>query len=194
MCLSFCNLYFGLFVRSRYWIDELTLTPGQSPTASPKTMSVVESQLRGLGHTSGGEESAEQKSAAAAETREGHDPNASQEPEAGSIIGMLLGNADRGDEKDGHEEGRDAEANEEVVPEEEEQETQKGSDRKAAEQHDVEEAKAQEKVPGEEKTEAEPQHEDHQKAQHEDQKEQVQRNNDGEERGGGRQRCKRNRY
>ena len=154
MCLSFCNLYFGLFVRSRLWTDVLTLTPGQSLPASPKTMSVVESQLRGLGHTSGGDESAEQKSAAGAETREGDDPNASQELEAGSIIGMLLGNADRGDEKDGHEEGRDAEAKEEEVEEEEkqeeddekveheekEQETQKDNDRKAEEEDDVEEA------------------------------------------------------
>ena len=80
-------------------------------------MSVLESQLRDLGHTFGGEESAEQKSAAGAETREGDDRNASQELEAGSIIGMLLGNADRGDEKDGHEEGRDAEAKEEEVEE-----------------------------------------------------------------------------
>ena len=77
--------------------------------------------MRGLGHTSGGDESAEQKSAAGAETREGDDPNASPELEAGSMIGMLLGNAGRGDEKDDHEEGRDAEAKEEEVQEEEKQ-------------------------------------------------------------------------
>ena len=87
-------------------------------------MSVVESQLRGLGHTLGGEESAEQKSAAGAETREGDDPNASPELEAGSMIGMLLVSPHLGDGKDGDEEGRDAEANEDVVPEEQGQETQ----------------------------------------------------------------------
>ena len=182
MCLSFCNLYFGLFVRSRLWTDVLTLTPGQSLPASPKTMSVVESQLRGLGHTSGGDESAEQKSAAGAETREGDDPNASQELEAGSIIGMLLGNADRGDEKDGHEEGRDAEANEKVEHEEKEQETQKDNDRKAEEEDDDdEEAKAKENEPAKEKTEAEKQDEDHEKVEHEDQKQQTQKEKDREE-------------
>ena len=94
---------------------------------------------------------------------------------------MLLGNAGGGGKEYGEGEVRHAEGDEEVVPGEQEQEAQKESDRKALEEHDVEEAKAQEKVPVEEKTEAEPQHEDHQKAQHEDQKEQVQTNNDGEE-------------
>ena len=81
-------------------------------------MSGGESQLRGLDHTFGGEESS---SAAGAETREGDNRNASQDLEAGSIIGMLLGNADRDDKKDGHEEGRDAEANEAEEEEEEKQ-------------------------------------------------------------------------
>jgi len=159
-------------------------------------MSVLEPQLRGLGHTFGGEESAEQKSAAGAETREGDDPNASQELEAGSIIGMLLGNADRGDEKDGHEEGRDAEAKEEEVEEEEkqdeddekveheekEQETQKDNDRKAEEEDDDdEEAKAEQNELAKEKTEAEKQDEEHEKVEHEDQKQQTQKEKDREE-------------
>ena len=107
-------------------------------------MSVLESQLRGLGHTFGGEESAEQKSEEAAETRENDDPNASQEFEAG------LEQQDLDDEKDGHEEGRDAEANEEeeeegekededdekVEHEEKEQETQKENDRKEEDDDD----------------------------------------------------------
>ena len=118
-------------------------------------MRVTESELRGLGHTCGGAES-------------------SEELGSGAIIGMLLGNAGGSGKEYGEGEVRHAEGDEEVVPEEEEQETQKGSDRKVAEQHDVEEAKAQEKVPGAQQTEAEPQHEDHQKAQHEDQKAQVQ--------------------
>ena len=130
--------------------------------APPETMPVTESELRGLGHTCGGAES-------------------SEELGAGAIFGMLLVNADGGGEEHGEGEVRDAEGDGEVVLEEQEQETQKESDRKAVEGHDVEEAKAQEKVPGEENTEAEPQHEDHQKAQHEYQKEQVQTNNDGEE-------------
>ena len=62
--------YCCLFVRSRFWIEVLTLTLGQSLTASPKTMTVLESQLRGLGHTFVGEESAEQKSEEGALTRE----------------------------------------------------------------------------------------------------------------------------
>ena len=132
MCLSFCNLYFGLFVRSRLGIGVLTLTLGQSLTASPKTMSVLESQLRDLGHTFGGEESAEQKSAAGAETREGDDRNAPQELEAGSIIGMLLGNADPDDEKDRHEEGRNAEVNEGEEVEEEVEEKHHEDDERGA--------------------------------------------------------------
>ena len=81
--------------------------------APPEIMPVTESELCGLGHTCGGAES-------------------SEEFGAGAIIGMLLGNADGGFEKHGQWEGQDAEADEEVVPEEQEQETQKESDRKAA--------------------------------------------------------------
>jgi hypothetical protein len=91
---------------------------------------------------------------------------------------------DRDDEKDGHEEGRDAEANEEEEEEEEkqdeddekvehgekEQETQKENDRKEEKDEDDdddEEAKAKENKPAKEKTEAEKQDEDHEKVEHE---------------------------
>ena len=49
----------------------------------------------------------------------------SEELGAGAIIGMLLGSADGGVEKHGQGEGRDAEGDEEVVPEEQEQEMKK---------------------------------------------------------------------
>ena len=120
--------------------------------------------------TFGGEESAEQKSKEGAETQENDDPNASQEFEAG------LEQHDRDDKKDGHEEGRDAEANEKVEHEEKEQETQKDNDRKAEEEDDDdEEAKAKENELAKEKTEAEKQDEDHEKVEHEDQKQQTQK-------------------
>ena len=126
--------------------------------------------------TFGGEESAEQKSEEGAETQENDDPNASQEFEAG------LEQHDRDDKKDGHEEGRDAEANEKVEHEEKEQETQKDNDRKAEEEDDDdEEAKAKENELAKEKTEAEKQDEDHEKVEHEDQKQQTQKEKDREE-------------
>ena len=45
-----------------FWIKVLTLTLGHSRKVFPETMSVLESQVRGLGDTSGGEARAEQKS------------------------------------------------------------------------------------------------------------------------------------
>ena len=87
--------------------------------------------------TFGGEESAEQKSEEGAETRENDVSNASQEFEEG------MEPHDRDDKKHGHEEGRDAQANEKVEHEEKEQKTQKDNDRKAEEEEDDdEEAKA----------------------------------------------------
>ena len=61
------------------------------------------------------EESAQQKSEEAAETRENDDPNASQEFEAG------FEQHDGDNEKQGHEEGGNAGANEKVEHEEKEQ-------------------------------------------------------------------------
>ena len=115
-------------------------------------MSVLEPQLRGLGHTFGGEESVEQKSEEGAETRENDDPNVSQEFEAG------LGQQDRDDEEDGHEEGWDAEANEEEVKVEEKQDED--------DDDDEEEAKVKENESAKEKTEVEKQDEDHEKVGH----------------------------
>ena len=123
-------------------------------------MSVLEPQLRGLGHTFGGEESVEQKSEEGAETRE------NQESEAG------LGQQDRDDEVDGHEEGWDAEANEEEVKVEEKQDE---------DDDDEEEAKVKENESAKEKTEVEKQDEDHEKVGHEDQKQQTQNEKDREE-------------
>ena len=93
-----------------------------------------------------GEESAQQKSPEGAATRESDD------------------------KKRGHEEGRDAEANDRVKHEEKKQKTQKDNHRKAEEEEDDQEAKAKQNGLANEKTVAEKQGEDHEKAEHEDQK------------------------
>ena len=181
VCLPVCVLVvlqslIWSFCSQPFWIDVLTCTLGQSLTASPKTMSVWSLIESRQSPTVGEEESAEQKSEEGAETREKDDPNASQEFSAG------LEQHDRDDEKDGHEEGWDAEANEEVEHEEKEQETQKDNDPKAEEEDDNdEEAKAKENELAKEKTEAEKQDEDHEKVEHEDQKQQTQKEKDREE-------------
>jgi hypothetical protein len=142
--------------------EALTLTLGQSLTASPKTMSPSES--------------AEQKSEEGAATQADDNPNAWQEIEAG------LEQQDPDAKKDGHEEERDAKANEkegeregsagEAQEEEEEkeaapaeegapaQEAQEGSAGEAQEEEekeddDDEEAKAEENEPANQKEQAE---------------------------------------
>ena len=85
--------------------------------ASPKTMSLWSLIDQPQSPTYGGEGSAQQKSEEGAETRDNDVPNASQEFEEG------MEQHDRDDKKHGHEEGRDAEADEKVEHEEQEQKT-----------------------------------------------------------------------
>ena len=107
--------YCCYFVRIPFWIKVLTLTLGHSRTVFPETMSILESQVRGLGDTSGGEASAKQKSEGGAGTQNNDDLNVFPGLEAG------LEQQARDDDKDLHEEGQDAEASGEAEEEEQKQ-------------------------------------------------------------------------